>query len=179
MQKKKTIIIASISIIVLAFIIYKAIPKNNSSNITSNQTTTHNTSTQIFVEIKGEVIKPNVYYIDSDARLYDLVMLAGGFTENAETTNINLTQKLTDGICITISKKSTNTNTDSNNNTKISINNASIEELMTLPSIGEAKAKSIINYRTINGNFTSIEDITKVSGISNAIFEQIKDLISL
>ena len=61
---------------------------------------------------------------------------------------------------------------------KISINNATIEELMTLPGVGEAKAKSIIEYRNSNGPFTSIEDITKVSGIGDNLFAQIKEYIT-
>ena len=62
---------------------------------------------------------------------------------------------------------------------KISINNASLEELMTLSGIGEAKAKSIIEYREQNGGFNSIEDIKNVTGIGDALFDQIKENITL
>lgn len=61
---------------------------------------------------------------------------------------------------------------------KISINNATKEELMTLPGIGESKADSIIKYREENGNFETIEDITKVSGIGENLFAQIKENIT-
>ena len=60
---------------------------------------------------------------------------------------------------------------------KISINNSSVEELMTLPGIGKMKAENIINYRTNNGPFKSIEEITKVEGIGESLYAQIKDLI--
>lgn len=63
-------------------------------------------------------------------------------------------------------------------NGQVSINNASLEELQTLPGIGEAKAKAIINYRQ-NNPFTSIEDIMNVSGIGESLFEKIKDSIIL
>ncbi|MDO4996276.1 MAG: ComEA family DNA-binding protein [Bacilli bacterium] len=72
-----------------------------------------------------------------------------------------------------ISKDSSSTPTG-----KISINNATVEELMTLPGVGEAKAKSIIEYRNSNGPFISIEDITKVSGIGDNLFAQIKEYIT-
>ncbi len=75
-----------------------------------------------------------------------------------------------------------NTNTitsDVINTGKVSINNAGIEELMTLSGIGESKAKSIVQYRTDNGLFNTIEDIKNVSGIGDAVFNKIKDNITL
>ena len=62
---------------------------------------------------------------------------------------------------------------------KVSINQATLEQLMTLSGIGEAKAKAIINYRNENGPFTSIEDLINVSGIGEAIFANIKENITL
>lgn len=77
-----------------------------------------------------------------------------------------------------------NPNSDSTNETAnsdglISLNNASAEELKTLPKIGETKAKAIIEYRTLYGGFKSIEEITEVKGIGEATFEQLKDKICL
>ena len=68
---------------------------------------------------------------------------------------------------------------DDNNSNLININTAGLSDLMSLSGIGEAKAKSIISYRETNGDFTSIEDIKKVSGISEAIYEKIKDYITI
>ena len=65
------------------------------------------------------------------------------------------------------------------NNKAISINTATLEELITLPSIGEAKALKIIEYRETNGLFKSIEDIKNVSGIGDSLFEKIKDYITI
>lgn len=74
-------------------------------------------------------------------------------------------------------------NTDDNPNmeidTKISINTASIDLLMTLPGIGEAKAKNIISYREKEGKFQKIEDIMNISGIGESVFEKIKDYITI
>jgi len=78
-----------------------------------------------------------------------------------------------------IIKKSNNTKTTTLNDNKISINSASVSELMTIKGIGEIKAKSIVEYRTKNGLFKSIEDITKVSGIGNSTFDKIKDYIKV
>lgn len=65
------------------------------------------------------------------------------------------------------------------NHGKISLNSATIEELMTLSGVGEAKAKSIIEYRDKNGGFKNIEDIKNVSGIGDALFDKIKENITL
>ena len=70
-----------------------------------------------------------------------------------------------------------NSNTD--NNSLISINTASLDQLMTLPSIGESKANSIIEYRNQNGSFKDIIDLKNVTGIGDSIFEKIKEKITL
>jgi len=70
-------------------------------------------------------------------------------------------------------------NKTNNTNNKISINKATIEELQTLTGIGESKAKSIIEYRLKEGDFKTIEDIKKVNGIGDALFEKIKDNITI
>lgn len=69
-------------------------------------------------------------------------------------------------------------NSNESVNKKININTASKEELMTLPKIGDAKAKSIIEYRT-NQKFETLEDIKKVSGIGDALYNEVKDLIEV
>ena len=70
-------------------------------------------------------------------------------------------------------------NENTSTSSEISINKASLEQLQTLPGIGETKAKDIISYREQNGPFTKLEDITKVSGIGENVFVKIKDYITL
>jgi comEA protein len=62
---------------------------------------------------------------------------------------------------------------------KININTASLAELQTLPRIGPKVAQRIIDYRTQNGPFKKVEDLMKVRGIGEKVFNQIKDLITV
>ena len=62
---------------------------------------------------------------------------------------------------------------------KVNLNEASREELMTLPGVGEAKADSILSYREENGGFDSIEEIMEISGIKEGVFEKMKDKITV
>ena len=76
--------------------------------------------------------------------------------------------------------QSNSSNTDTElYSTKININIATLEELQTLPGIGESKALAIIEYRDENGNFNFIEDIKNVSGIGDSVYEKIKDFITV
>ena len=68
---------------------------------------------------------------------------------------------------------------DSQGASKVNINTASVEELMQLPGIGEAKAKMILDYRTQNGAFQKVEDIMKISGIKEGVYNKIKENITV
>ena len=157
------------------------------------------------VDVKGAVKSPHVYTLEEGATVEDAINMAGGLNSDGVTKNINLSRRIKDEmviyvfnkkeieeretkneiVCevpkceceeIVIEEKTTNTNNKPIG--KISINTATMEELMTLNGIGESKAQEIINYRNTNGNFNSIEEIKNVSGIGDAAYEKIKDYIT-
>ncbi len=138
------------------------------------------------VYICGAVKNPGVYRFSGDARVCDAVDAAGGFRKKADRAAINQARILQDGEQITIprkgkdsgSKKKKTVGGDSGSGL-ININQADLAELMTLTGIGEAKAQLIIDYRTENGSFASIEDIMKISGIKEGIYNRIKDQITV
>lgn len=155
-----------------------------------------------YVDIKGEVNNPGVYKINSDSRVIDVINAAGGLKENANTRYINLSKKIEDEMNIVIysnneietfkekevlimpceCEKIENDSCIENNTNEevtglININTATLEELMNLNGIGEAKAKAIIEYRE-NKLFESIEELNEVKGISDAIYSKIKDFIT-
>ena len=152
----------------------------------------------IKVEIKGEVLNPNVYVLKKGSTIKELIDVAGGVKEDVDTYTINMTKVLDDGDVVVMYKedkleglnykvneivndKSTDEYITNEiwESSKISINSATKEELMSLPSIGEAKASAIIEYRTKNGLFKKLEDIKNVKGIGNALYEKIKDYINI
>lgn len=122
------------------------------------------------IEIKGEVVSPGIYEVEYDAAIDDLLKICGGITQNADLSSINQTQVLPNKSVLVIPKTK---------ETKlISINQGTVEELMTLPGIGQATAERIIEYRQ-NQPFYKIEDIMMIKGIKEKLFNKIKDYICL
>ena len=159
----------------------------NKENILINNENEDIEEEYIYVDIKGEVINPNVYKLKKGLRVIDVINLAGGLTEESDTSNINLSKIVTDEMVIVIKSKTEEKeyiNSDielSNNNynnTLININSCTINELLTLPGIGEVKANNIIEYRKKN-KFNTIKDIMNVSGISESLFKKIKEYIKV
>ncbi|MDC3415584.1 helix-hairpin-helix domain-containing protein [Aquibacillus salsiterrae] len=140
-------------------------------------------TTTLYIDVKGEVIKPGVYTVTGETRVADLIELAGGFTTSADMDRVNLAQKVYDEMVIIVPKQGEQgTETFEQPNTtngKIRINSATKEELAQLNGIGEVKATSIITYREQNGPFQTMEDILKVSGIGEKTLEKFKDQIQV
>lgn len=216
---RKQIIIASaiLILIVTTSIVYinirpKEKPKIKEEKIAlkkEKKETKEEATEEYKVDIKGEVINPGIYTLKKYSRIIDCIELAGGLTENANTTVLNLSKKITDEMVIIvysnaevaefkktkelekqvqdscIQKNEDSLKNDaciddaSSNTSLISINTATEDELSSLSGIGPSKAKQIVEYRTTNGPFKTIEDIKQVPGIGDSIFAQIKDYITI
>lgn len=152
----------------------------------------------VVVYVCGAVVNPGVYELPEGSRIDDALAAAGGFSEDADRTYVNLAARLSDGSKLqipTISETSDEAlakeiesfdtgdngykSGASDGSGLININTASQTELATLPGIGEGIAGKIIKYRDENGSFKSIEDIMKVSGIKDKLFSKIKDQITV
>lgn len=143
--------------------------------IVSSQPENNESSKMLIIDLKGAIKLPNVYSVEEGTILIELINLAGGLDVNADVSNINLAFVLSENQMITIPFKKENADSSSSN--LININTASVEQLCTLPGIGTSKANNIINYRTNNGYFITIEDIKKVNGIGEELFNKIKAYI--
>ena len=177
-----------------------------------------NQKENVFVDIKGAIANPGVYELEQNKKVIDVVNLAGGFLENANTQTINLAKKVTNEMVIIIytneeiklamteekaakvidntcvcpvlkndacinkneTKKDTTTSNEQETITEpININTASASDFDKLPGIGASKAEAIVQYREKNGPFEKIEDLKEISGIGDALFEKIKDYITI
>lgn len=201
-KNKKFVIIIVLIIFMLGGIFYYVKNDNKVSEdvvlVTKKVSSTKVSNKKMYVDIKGSVKNPGVYEFKENDRVIDAINYAGGLNKYANTSNINLSQKLSSEMVIYVfsnkeiedgSKVSScsticevnvievNNCVDENNSSdKININNATLEELMTLTGIGESKAKNIIAYRE-KEKFKTIEDIKNISGIGDVLFEKIKDRI--
>ena len=162
----------------------------------------------LVVHICGAVSAPGVYELPAGSRIIDAVEAGGGFLPEADEACCNLAEEIVDGCQIYIMTKSescadgqtekkagiqtspdsdmqtTDRNVRSNSATAlenglVNLNTADVAALMTLPGIGESRAKAIISYREQHGAFAQIEDIMKISGIKQAAFSKIKDKITV
>lgn len=186
----------------------KAEPNAGSTDRTELSDASSEEAKTLVVHICGAVSAPGVYELPAGSRIIDAVEAGGGFLTEADEACCNLAEEIVDGCQIYIMTKSescadgqaekkagiqtspdsdmqtTDINVRSNSTTAlenglVNLNTADVAALMTLPGIGESRAKAIISYREQQGAFTKIEDIMKISGIKQAAFSKIKDKITV
>lgn len=144
---------------------------------------------EITIYVTGAVNKPGLVKVAEGARAADAINACGGLLPIADSEKINLAQNLKDGQQLKVPEKErSNSNVDKSkadmsknggSGELVNINTADEKVLDTLPGIGPAMAKRIIEYRETEGLFQSIEDIKKIRGIGDAKFEKLKDKICI
>lgn len=210
LTKKQKIIVIAIAGIVVIGIMYFIYNKNQvkediniENEILVNNVITNENNTNddiVIIHITGSVKNPGIVKLKEGSRIEDAIESAGGLTENADITKVNLAYVVEDGTKIKIPSASEEDIGDEdiidsksgdniiieenavplNNSTQtININKATEKEFETLPGIGPSLASKIIEYRNQNGKFESIEDIKNVNGIGDNKYEKIKDLITV
>ena len=145
---------------------------------------------EIVIYLCGAVKTPGIYVLPEESRLYEAVAMAGGLLPEADEAYHNLARKITDGEriyilsqeetkALTAEVKKSGEEGKSVSDTLLNLNTATAEQLTSLSGIGEAKAAAIVEYRSKVGQFKSVEEIKNVSGIGDAMFERIKDKITV
>jgi len=204
---KENIKIIILALVVLAIILYNFATKldifdksedfsiENTNLVVSESSNTKKEvpleeKAKIKIYITGEVVSPGVYELEENSRVEDAIHAAGGLTEKAVLTNVNLAYVLEDAAKIYIPNSNDDedtgiisseisSSTPSNKNQKININKANAQDLESVPGIGPSTAEKIVTYRNENGKFSSIDDLKNVTGIGEKKFESIKDYISI
>lgn len=157
---------------------------------------TEETSDICYVYICGAVSNPGVYEMPAESRIYEVLCMAGGFTEDASSVSVNQAETVYDGQMIfipTVTEAEAGIDTDllsrvvgnsysgetdmESSDGRVNINTATQSELMTLSGIGQAKAEQIVAYREEHGGFTTVDEIMNVDGIKEGLYNRIKDKI--
>ncbi|MGN8232440.1 helix-hairpin-helix domain-containing protein [Priestia flexa] len=205
LSKKHWIILGFISVAVCGFLIYTNVlfpqvetsaqvggdfpfaEKQESSSSTRDVPQKDSTSTQIVVDVKGEVQKPGVYELEAGLRVQDAVERASGITKEADMNQVNLATKVADEMVIYIPAigqepqvpVASGGSVEKSDSGVVNLNTATLEDLQTLNGIGPSKAQAILTYREENGPFKTVEDLLQVSGIGEKSLEKIKAEIAI
>jgi competence protein ComEA len=143
------------------------------------------------VHVLGAVKRPGLVSLSADARVVDAVAAAGGLTDDAELSGINLARPVTDGEQLVVARvgevvppqnssgaEAPGAGSGGSNGT-VNLNTATQADLETLPRIGPALAGRIVDWRTANGRFSTIADLMKVTGIGQKVYDGLKDRITV
>lgn len=135
-------------------------------------------SGDLYVHVSGAVVVPGLYVLPAGSRVADAVAAAGGFTDTADTTSVNLARVLDDGEQLVVGEQGGDpAQPGVSADGRININSASATELEELPRIGPALAQRIVEWREENGRFAQVEDLLLVPGIGEKMLEQLRDLV--
>ena len=148
-----------------------------------------------FADVKGAVSSPGIYPISDNMRVSDVVKLAGGFTKQADSNQVNLAQKVTDQMVIYVPKigeekadiasltvessSLVTSGSQAEPSGQVNINTADLSTLQTLNGVGAVKAQAIIDYRQENGAFQTIDDLKNVKGVGEKTFDSLKESITI
>jgi competence protein ComEA len=182
------VVVALVAGIAVVFALYQAFDQRSAPPIVIEDAAA---TLPLVVEMRGEIEAPGVYELAPGARLQDAIAAAGGLTEEADPSTVNLARRLRDGELITVLALPVPGSTpkvplaDAGDAAKadeargkININTATARELEALPGVGEVIAARIVAYRDQTGPFRSVDDLIHVEGLSDRAIDKIRELVT-
>ncbi len=156
-------------------------PKLSDSSEEGNAISSDESKRNVYVQVAGAVAKPDVYRLPEGSRIFEAISCAGGFLADAYDKDLNLAEVVKDGqkIYIPTEEEHLSDKGSEQDDGRININTADEAALMTLPGIGEAKARLIIRYREEHGGFSSTEQLREVEGIKEGTYQKICEHIKI
>ena len=142
-------------------------------------TNTESVPTDIRVYISGAVRSPGVYPLKDGDRWIDALEVAGGAAENADLNAVNLSKRVQDEDQIFVPAQGGSSPASNGQTPLVNINTAGEAELQTLPGIGEVRARGIVQSRTTQGPFASVEELLMRKVLPQSVFADIEPLITV
>jgi len=182
------VLIALVAAVAVVYAIYQALDERSGPLILIEDAAA---DVPVVVEVRGAVDAPGVYELSPGARLQDAIAAAGGVTDEADLSTVNLARRLRDGELVMVLALPSPGSTPgvpisgadhavpaTGPQVRININTATAEELEALPEIGEVTAARIIAYREQNGPFRSVDDLINVEGVTLRTIDQFRELVT-
>lgn len=127
---------------------------------------------QIVVHVTGEVISPGIVTLPAGSRVIDAITAAGGITSDVSEVNLNLAAHIEDGQLIYVGQE-----TGPSADTRVNLNTATLTDLEALPGVGPVMAQRILQWRTTNNRFSSVEELQEIDGIGPKLFNRLRELV--
>lgn len=146
---------------------------SNVETLNSNSVGTQsNQIGQIVVHVTGEVRNPGIVTLPAGSRVMDAITAAGGFISDVSAVNLNLAAHIEDGQLIYVGQ-----DTGPSADTRINLNTATLTDLEALPGVGPVMAQRILQWRTTNNRFSSVEELQEIDGIGPKLFSRLRELV--
>ena len=159
-----------------------------SSTVAATSPSASPTELLLVVDVAGKVHRPGLYRLPDGARVDDAIRAAGGPRRGVDLSSLNLAARVADGQQILVGQPApgavsgapgSGAGATTGTSGPVSLNTATLDQLETLPGVGPVLGQNIIDWRTANGGFTSIDQLTEVSGIGDVTFAELQPLVTL
>lgn len=179
-RRKKLVFAAAGGVAVVVLIgafMSSGTPDSHTESVSASPREIAPPSSTVFVHVAGLVAQPGVYELPVDSRVFDAIAAAGGLTDKADGTSINLARAVQDGEQIVVGEAGASTAASTGG--KLNINRADASDFDTLPRIGPTLADRIVAYRDEHGPFPSIDALGNVPGIGDVTLAGFRDQLTL